>query len=85
MIYPFRCYTCGKIVGDKWIKLEELKEKKIPFSQIFIELNIKRYCCKRILLTYVNLYEKLSQYKNIKLNRIQIISHDNTFQLYNTN
>ena len=32
MIIPVRCFTCGKVIGDKWIKYQELtkSEKQEP-------------------------------------------------------
>lgn len=27
MIIPVRCFTCGKVIGDKWLKYVELVEE----------------------------------------------------------
>jgi DNA-directed RNA polymerase subunit N len=49
MIIPIRCFTCGKLIADKWEKYEELvKEGTKPAEEIFKEIGITRFCCKRI-------------------------------------
>ena len=34
MIIPVRCFTCNKVIGNKWMtyqkKLEELRDKPMP-------------------------------------------------------
>ena len=61
MIIPIRCFTCGKVVGNKWEKFLELKEEyddKIALDK----LNLTRYCCRRMLLTHVELIDKVLNY-----------------------
>jgi DNA-directed RNA polymerase subunit N (RpoN/RPB10) len=63
MIIPVRCFTCNKIVGNKWeIYLKE-KEAGKENDIIFNELGLIRYCCRRMLLTHVEVIDKLLQYK----------------------
>ena len=48
------------ISGDPDITLDESDpEKQTPYQRIFAELGIDRYCCKRHLLTHVDLIEKI--------------------------
>jgi len=61
MIIPVRCFTCGKVVGNKWEKYLELKEEydeKIALDK----LNLNRYCCRRMILTHVELIDKILNY-----------------------
>eukprot|EP00871_Galdieria_phlegrea_P002887 jgi/Galph1/359/GphlegSOOS_G5081.1 len=63
MIIPVRCFTCGKVVGNKfeqYIKL--LNDKDYTEGEALDELGLKRYCCRRMLLTHVDLIEKLLAY-----------------------
>lgn len=98
-IIPVRCFSCGKVIGDKWnAYLELLSQDKsegcvssatlrLPrliglspthslessnsytldrwtrvLSEALDELQLKRYCCRRMVLTHVDLIEKLLHY-----------------------
>jgi len=56
MIIPVRCFTCGKVVGNKWEKYQELLEtNEYDKNEILNILDLKRYCCRRMILTHVEL------------------------------
>jgi len=70
MIIPVRCLTCGKVIANKYEKyLKLVKEKeekeqyknnydeKIDHNDIFKQIKLKRYCCRRMCLTHVDLVE----------------------------
>tara|TARA_B110001452_G_scaffold147612_1_gene122896 strand:- start:4265 stop:4513 length:249 start_codon:yes stop_codon:yes gene_type:complete len=80
MIIPVRCFTCNKVIGDKYstylykvqedqkknpdtnrvIDTNSIKNDNIKQSyqgQILNELNIKRYCCRRMFLTQVDIVD----------------------------
>ncbi len=62
MIIPIRCFTCGKVIGDKW---EEFKREMIigknP-AEILDSLGIKRYCCRRMFLSHIELVDEVLQF-----------------------
>lgn len=66
MLIPIRCFSCGKIIGNKYEKYLELVKKtnkdELNDNQekIFEELKLKRYCCRRMLLTNVDIIDKLN-------------------------
>jgi len=62
MIIPIRCFTCGKLIGDKYEKYKKLKREGKNPNEIFEELGIKRFCCKRMLISHVNLIEDIIVY-----------------------
>lgn len=63
MIIPVRCFTCGKVVGNKWEKYQELLEtNEYEKNEILDILGLKKYCCRRMILTHVELIEKLLNY-----------------------
>lgn len=62
MIVPVRCFTCGKVIADKYdYYLEQVKElmlknkdtsvDAINKNEILDDLNLKRYCCRRICIS----------------------------------
>ena len=63
MIIPVRCFTCNKIVGNKWEIFLKEKEAGKEVDLILNDLGLIRYCCRRMLLTHVEVIDKLLQYK----------------------
>ncbi|KAI9102706.1 DNA-directed RNA polymerase, subunit N/Rpb10 [Phlyctochytrium arcticum] len=59
MIIPVRCFSCGKVVGDKWEKYLTLLQADYTEGEALTQLGLKRYCCRRMVLTHVDLIEKL--------------------------
>jgi len=57
MLLPIRCYTCGKVLAqltNQWEKYKkELKEGEENWLPFFVKHNIRRYCCKRVLMAQV--------------------------------
>lgn len=62
MIIPVRCFTCGKIIGNKWNPYLELLNQNFSENSALDMLGLRRYCCRRMLLTHVDLIEKLLSY-----------------------
>lgn len=63
MIIPVRCFSCGKVVGDLYYKfVEEVKKGRKP-KEVLDELGVKRYCCRRMLLSHVELIDGVMKYK----------------------
>ena len=67
MIIPIRCFTCGKVVADKWkpfLKMvEEAENKKTKDEhykkKILDKLKLQRYCCRRMILANVDMCDKI--------------------------
>jgi DNA-directed RNA polymerase I, II, and III subunit RPABC5 len=62
MLIPVRCYSCNKITGDKWIPYQNMLKSGMSAKDALDKLGLKRYCCRRILLTHVDLIEKMLKY-----------------------
>ena len=62
MIIPIRCFTCGKIIGNKWEKFCLLLLHINNEKEVLDKLDIKRMCCRRMFITHVDLIEKLLKY-----------------------
>ena len=76
MISPIKCFTCGKVIADKYnyyvAKVREEKTKqgismdkvtyltkddvrKTPEGQILDELGLDKQCCRRHMMTHVDI------------------------------
>lgn len=72
MIIPVRCFTCGKVIGNLWeiyqqlIKVGDpaLGDKSVPLSEAeaLDKLKLTRYCCRRMMLTHVDIIDELLKY-----------------------
>ncbi|XP_041050436.1 DNA-directed RNA polymerases I, II, and III subunit RPABC5-like [Carcharodon carcharias] len=62
MITPVRCFTCGNIVGNKWEVYLGLLHAEYTEGDALDALGLKCYCCRCMLLSYVDLTEKLLNY-----------------------
>ena len=62
MIIPVRCYSCNKIIANKWEKYKSLLKDGKTSIDAFAEIGIRRYCCKRMFLGHVDLIDKLLLY-----------------------
>lgn len=49
MIIPVRCFTCNKVIANKWESYTQKKQESKDSNTIFNELGIKRFCCKRMI------------------------------------
>ena len=62
MIIPVRCFSCGKVIGNKYESYVAKLQAGTEFAVAMNELGLKRYCCRRMVLTHVNLIDQLLQY-----------------------
>ena len=62
---PVRCFTCGKVIGDKWEDFKKEIAEGEEVGKILDELKIKRYCCRRILISHVEILEELLKYSKL--------------------
>ena len=72
MLIPIRCFTCGKVMADiadyyekEKNKIEEPTEinsvyknfEKIHTGYILDKLGLKRYCCRRNLISNIDMMD----------------------------
>mgnify|MGYP001311297296 FL=1 len=65
MIIPVRCFTCGKVIGNVWDKYNELIEIQ-SVEKTLDDLKLNRICCRRMIITHVNLIDDLIKYNKQK-------------------
>ena len=67
MIIPVRCFTCGKLIADKWEEFKRRIESGETPSKVLDSLGIKRYCCRRMLISHIELIDELLLYGGRKM------------------
>ena len=65
MIIPIRCFTCGKVIADKWEPFDQRTKAGENPKEVLDELGVTRYCCRRMLLTYINLINDISKFRTL--------------------
>ena len=69
MIIPVRCFTCGKLIGDKWEEFSRRVKNGEPAGKVLDDLGVTRYCCRRMLLSHVEIIDELTNFsgkRNVK-------------------
>ena len=59
MMFPIRCFTCGALIGDKWEEYERRVEAGEEPGKVLDDLGIKRYCCRRMFLSYYEYFDEV--------------------------
>ena len=76
MIIPVKCFTCGKVIADKYLYyqkevrklkleskidednvlyLDENNTQKTPEGIVLDKINLTKICCRRHMLTHVDI------------------------------
>ncbi|MDO8725230.1 MAG: DNA-directed RNA polymerase subunit N [Methanosarcinales archaeon] len=59
---PVRCFTCGKAISSVWDEYKKRSQTEDP-GKVLTDLGIDRYCCRRMLLSHVELVDLLAPYQ----------------------
>lgn len=62
MIVPVRCFSCGKPVGGFYSEFKERVEKGEDAGKVLDDLKVKKYCCRKTLLTHAELIDEVMKY-----------------------
>ncbi|GET89230.1 DNA-directed RNA polymerase ii 8.2 Kd polypeptide, putative [Leishmania tarentolae] len=62
MIIPVRCYSCGKVVGNLYEQYQRLLDQDYTEAEALDALHLERYCCRRMILSHIDLIDDLIPY-----------------------
>ncbi|RLG93119.1 DNA-directed RNA polymerase subunit N [Candidatus Bathyarchaeota archaeon] len=62
MIIPVRCFTCGKLIADKWEEFARRVQAGEDAGMVLDSLGIKRYCCRRMFLSHVEIIDEILKF-----------------------
>jgi DNA-directed RNA polymerase subunit N len=62
MIIPVRCFTCGSLIGDKWDEFAKRVKEGEDSGKVLDSLGVKRYCCRRMLLSHVEVMDEILKF-----------------------
>lgn len=63
-LIPIRCFTCGKVIGDKWETYTNYLNTGKTAKDALDTLGLTRYCCRRMLLGHVNTFDDVIKYSD---------------------
>jgi len=58
MIIPIRCFTCGKVIASYYEQYLQRLEQGEEIKKILDDLGLKRYCCRRMLTSHIDLIDE---------------------------
>jgi len=62
MIVPVRCFTCGKVIAEKYDEYTARIAKKENPDKVLTDLGLERYCCRRTIFSHVDLMDEVMKY-----------------------
>jgi DNA-directed RNA polymerase subunit N len=63
MMMPVRCFSCGAVVADKWEDYDRrVNHDHEAADKVLDDLGVKRYCCRRMFISNVELIDEFIQF-----------------------
>ncbi|MDG6922383.1 MAG: DNA-directed RNA polymerase subunit N [Nitrososphaerota archaeon] len=76
MIIPVRCFTCGKLVADKYSEFANRVKNGEEPNQVLDSIGLRRYCCRRMLISSMDVIDQLMHYNEALWKRHVEFSND---------
>ncbi|MFX1316508.1 MAG: DNA-directed RNA polymerase subunit N [Promethearchaeota archaeon] len=61
-----RCFSCGKLIAHIYEPYLEMLEKGENSDEAFKKLGIERWCCKRMIVSHVDLIDDLLKFSRLQ-------------------
>ncbi len=75
MLIPVRCFTCGKLTGDKFLQFSNRVKLGENPGKVMDDLSITRYCCRRMFISSVEtIYQVIPYYEALRKRMAEIQS-----------
>ncbi len=75
MLVPVRCFTCGNLIADKFEEYQTRIKSGDEPAKVLNSFGIKRYCCRRMLLTSVETIQQIVPfYEAIRRRHLEVQS-----------
>ena len=65
MIIPIRCFTCGKLIADRWEDFAKRVKAGEQPKKVLDDLGMDRYCCRRMFISQVDVVDDLLRYAQV--------------------
>lgn len=78
MIIPVRCYSCGKTMAHLYEPYRKLLDEDYTEAEALQAVGAVRYCCRRMLLSHIDLIEGLMPYSSPVVGTMQRLRTGNT-------
>lgn len=62
MLVPTRCFTCGKVIGDRWEEFDERTDEGEDPEDVLDDIGLERYCCRTVFLTNVDVLDEVAEF-----------------------
>ena len=59
MLIPVRCFTCGNLIADRHEDYQNRVKAGEEPGRVLDSLGLKRYCCRRMMLTSVETMQQI--------------------------
>lgn len=62
MIIQVRCFSCGRVIGSAYEEYKKRVDVGEKPEKVLDNLGIKRYCCRRMIVSHVDLLDEVAPY-----------------------
>jgi len=59
MEFPVRCFTCGRVLAQKYKAYKDKVDSGEGPKKALDDLGIDKYCCRRMFLSYTDLAKEV--------------------------